>query len=94
MALSHGAGTEVQKPLATVVIGGLITATFLTLFVLPLLYLMFSAKTKLKPNIVANNFSVVCFWVYQCRCSNAKKLLTVEDAIGTALKTNLQIRAS
>lgn len=41
MALSHGAGAEVQRPLATVVIGGLITATLLTLLVLPLLYLMF-----------------------------------------------------
>jgi cobalt-zinc-cadmium resistance protein CzcA len=38
MALSHGAGAEVQKPLATVVIGGLITSTLLTLFVLPTLY--------------------------------------------------------
>lgn len=38
MALGHGAGAEVQKPLATVVIGGLITATLLTLFVLPTLY--------------------------------------------------------
>lgn len=38
MALSMGAGAEVQRPLATVVIGGLISATFLTLFVLPLLY--------------------------------------------------------
>jgi cobalt-zinc-cadmium resistance protein CzcA len=38
MALSHGAGAEVQRPLATVVIGGLITATFLTLMVLPILY--------------------------------------------------------
>jgi cobalt-zinc-cadmium resistance protein CzcA len=38
MALAHGAGAEVQKPLATVVIGGLISATFLTLFVLPALY--------------------------------------------------------
>ena len=38
MALGHGAGAEVQKPLATVVIGGLITATVLTLFVLPTLY--------------------------------------------------------
>jgi len=35
MALAHGAGAEVQKPLATVVIGGLITATILTLLVLP-----------------------------------------------------------
>ena len=38
MAIGHGAGAEVQKPLATVVIGGLITSTLLTLFVLPTLY--------------------------------------------------------
>jgi len=38
MALSHSAGSEVQRPLASVVIGGLVTSTFLTLFVLPLLY--------------------------------------------------------
>ncbi len=41
MALGHGAGAEVQKPLATVVIGGLISATLLTLFVLPTLYAQF-----------------------------------------------------
>jgi len=39
MAISTGIGAEVQRPLATVVIGGVITATFLTLFVLPILYL-------------------------------------------------------
>lgn len=38
MAISHGAGAEVQRPLATVVIGGLITSTLLTLLVLPSLY--------------------------------------------------------
>jgi len=38
MAIATGAGAEVQKPLATVVIGGLISATLLTLFVLPTLY--------------------------------------------------------
>ncbi|HRE88149.1 MAG TPA: efflux RND transporter permease subunit, partial [Myxococcota bacterium] len=38
MALSTGSGAEVQKPLATVVIGGLVSATFLTLFVLPTVY--------------------------------------------------------
>lgn len=38
MALAHGAGAEVQRPLATVVIGGIITATFLTLMLLPALY--------------------------------------------------------
>jgi len=39
MALSHGAGAEVQRPLATVVIGGLVTSTALTLLVLPTIYL-------------------------------------------------------
>lgn len=44
MALSNGAGAEVQRPLATVVIGGLISATFLTLFVLPILYKYFNKQ--------------------------------------------------
>jgi cobalt-zinc-cadmium resistance protein CzcA len=38
MALSHGAGAEVQRPLASVVIGGIATSTLLTLIVLPTLY--------------------------------------------------------
>jgi cobalt-zinc-cadmium resistance protein CzcA len=38
MALSHGTGAEVQRPLATVVIGGLVTSTLLTLFILPVVY--------------------------------------------------------
>lgn len=54
MALSRGAGAEVQRPLATVVIGGLITATFLTLVVLPLLYILFSGGFKRRiPPVVA-----------------------------------------
>jgi len=46
MALAHGAGAEVQKPLATVVIGGLITSTLLTLFVLPTLYNWFERDKR------------------------------------------------
>ena len=41
MAVAHGTGAEVQRPLATVVIGGLMTSTLLTLFVLPVLYSRF-----------------------------------------------------
>lgn len=41
MAMSHGIGSETQKPLAVVIIGGLVTATILTLIVLPVLYLVF-----------------------------------------------------
>lgn len=50
MALSHSSGAEVQKPLATVVIGGLITATFLTLIVLPVLYTLFEKIGSKKRN--------------------------------------------
>lgn len=48
MALATGAGAEVQKPLATVVIGGLITATVLTLFVLPAAYKRFAMVPRSK----------------------------------------------
>jgi cobalt-zinc-cadmium resistance protein CzcA len=46
MALSNSPGAEVQKPLATVVIGGLITSTILTLVVLPILYIYFERGLK------------------------------------------------
>ncbi|MFN9662241.1 MAG: efflux RND transporter permease subunit, partial [Akkermansiaceae bacterium] len=46
MAIATGAGAEVQRPIATVVIGGIITSTFLTLLVVPLLYEWLERKTK------------------------------------------------
>jgi heavy metal efflux system protein len=46
MALSNGSGAEVQRPLATVVIGGLVTATLLTLIVLPVLYSYFEKENR------------------------------------------------
>ena len=46
MAVSHGAGAEVQRPLATVVIGGLVTSTLLTLLVLPTIYRWFEGRRE------------------------------------------------
>ncbi len=46
MALATGAGAEVQRPIATVVIGGLISATLLTLLVLPALYRLFGRPPR------------------------------------------------
>jgi heavy metal efflux system protein len=46
MALSTSAGAEVQRPLATVVIGGILSSTFLTLVLLPVLYEWVEKKTK------------------------------------------------
>jgi len=42
MLLASGAGAEIQKPLASVIVGGIVSATLLTLFVLPTLYPVFS----------------------------------------------------
>ena len=46
MAIATGAGAEVQRPLATVVIGGVISSTILTLLVLPALYVLFRRASR------------------------------------------------
>jgi len=60
MALSAAPGSEVQRPLATVVIGGIISATLLTLLLLPVIYAVFGAKnpTEGKSPVVANHASI------------------------------------
>jgi cobalt-zinc-cadmium resistance protein CzcA len=50
MAVSNSGGAEVQRPLATVVIGGLLTATFLTLVVIPILYYWLESQKEKKRN--------------------------------------------
>jgi heavy metal efflux system protein len=98
MALSGGAGAEVQKPLATVVIGGLISATFLTLFVLPCLYILFSGrKKKLSMDTKSLILVVIVFLMGLGSFSTAKAQnnpLTLDSAISLALKNNLQIRSA
>ena len=46
MLFATGPGSEIQKPLAAVVIGGLISSTLLTLFILPTLYKVFERKSS------------------------------------------------
>ncbi len=64
MALSNGAGAEVQRPLATVVIGGLITATALTLLVLPVMYVLYhgSERGRRTKALPASIVSVACLF--------------------------------
>jgi cobalt-zinc-cadmium resistance protein CzcA len=57
MAVATSAGAEVQRPLATVVIGGLITSTLLTLLILPTLYGWFERDYK-KPHEPFNSFLI------------------------------------
>jgi len=56
MALSTSPGSEVQRPLATVVIGGLISATLLTLLVLPALYPWFCHVRRSVPTVADHTF--------------------------------------
>ncbi len=91
MALSNGAGAEVQRPLATVVIGGLMIATFLTLFVLPILYMLVEKKTfhmdnKLTVSIVA------LFLLTFSSVSHAQTPITLQAAIDSALQNNLKLK--
>ena len=51
MALSHGIGSETQRPLAIVIIGGLVSAMLLTLIVLPTLYLLIERRATRKATI-------------------------------------------
>jgi cobalt-zinc-cadmium resistance protein CzcA len=51
MAIARGAGAEVQRPLATVVIGGIISSTILTLLVLPALYALFRREAASKESL-------------------------------------------
>lgn len=93
MALSNGAGAEVQRPLATVVIGGLLIATFLTLFVLPVLYMMFekgfNASLPLRKPVT---ILIVCSLFGSAAIAQSNKIITVEAAIDSALKNNLTIK--
>ena len=92
MALSNGAGAEVQRPLATVVIGGLLIATFLTLFVLPVLYILFE-NLKPKKNIAAlAMLAIVLLGEISLTKAHAQTPITLQAAIDTALKNNLSVK--
>jgi cobalt-zinc-cadmium resistance protein CzcA len=90
MALSHGSGAEVQKPLATVVIGGLITATLLTLFIIPIIYSFMQKKIHVNKAILL----VVLGLTYtgtQAQSPSAKTV-SVELAIEIAMQNNQMIQ--
>lgn len=92
MALSDGAGAEVQRPLATVVIGGLIVATFLTLFVLPVLYVIFEKNSKMKPG--KHSITTIIILILSTSINVfSQKLLTLDEIVDQALKHNLSLKS-
>lgn len=94
MAISAGAGAEVQKPLATVVIGGLISATFLTLIVLPILYFLFEKGINggLKKTLPVSVLLVFSFSIN----TNAQNppTLTLPEALELAYQNNQLLQAN
>ncbi|MEH6534893.1 MAG: CusA/CzcA family heavy metal efflux RND transporter [Psychroserpens sp.] len=91
MAISTNAGAEVQRPLATVVIGGLITATLLTLIVLPVLYAWFENKKELKMNKTSIMTIVILALTFSVNAQNSP--LTVEETLSLAIENNGHLKA-
>lgn len=89
MALSQGEGAEVQRPLATVVIGGLLVATFLTLFVLPILYMLTSEKRAINKKIVA---LLVLLSIFSFSEIKAQTPITLQQAMDIALTNNRAVK--
>ncbi|MCJ8209792.1 CusA/CzcA family heavy metal efflux RND transporter [Mucilaginibacter sp. RS28] len=98
MAVSTHAGAEVQRPLATVVIGGLITATLLTLVVLPALYRQFAASrsSKGKGGAAAAVIAILLLMISTSTRAQAPigKPVSVADVVGQALANNNYLRAA
>jgi cobalt-zinc-cadmium resistance protein CzcA len=96
MAISNGAGAEVQRPLATVVIGGLLIATFLTLFVLPILYVLFEGFSRKNKKIVINKSALIISFLFvfsNNQTLKAQTTISLNVAIDSALKNNLLLKS-
>ncbi|HLU85672.1 MAG TPA: CusA/CzcA family heavy metal efflux RND transporter [Vicingaceae bacterium] len=101
MAVSTSAGAEVQQPLATVVIGGMITATLLTLFVLPILYRWVESRNK--PIIVPKMATVLLLVgglslfpasALEAQHTSEKSISTVDEALKIGLANNGKVKAA
>jgi len=98
MAISTSAGAEVQRPLATVVIGGLITATILTLVVLPVLYALFEKKKNGTwiPNL-NKNASIVLVLVglsFSSAVNAQENPKNLDELIDLAIENNAGLKAA
>jgi cobalt-zinc-cadmium resistance protein CzcA len=91
MAISTGAGGEVQKPLATVVIGGLILSTLLTLFVLPVMYILFEMGMKY---LKGKKIIVMLGTLLIGLSAQSQVSIQLNAAIDSAIKNNAQYNAS
>ncbi|WP_425391970.1 CusA/CzcA family heavy metal efflux RND transporter [Ekhidna sp.] len=103
MAFSASAGAEVQRPLATVVIGGMLTATLLTLVVLPVLYTFVEGRSDKRKSLKAPNANViialiVCGGLFGLpavgNAQETKSVNTLEEAIEIGLANNGNVKVA
>ncbi len=99
MAISTGAGAEVQRPLATVVIGGLITSTMLTMIALPLLFEIFYNVTGIgfKPlRFLRSKPSMIMLIIlgFSFTSKGQTKTIKLDQAIQIAIDNNKELHAS
>jgi cobalt-zinc-cadmium resistance protein CzcA len=102
MAISASAGAEVQRPLATVVIGGLISSTLLTLLVVPILYYFVENGTSLKSKLKMKNAKttllivgmVLSMALNKTYAQTAPIKLSIEDAVKNAMENNPLIKGA
>lgn len=95
MAISTSAGAEVQRPLATVVIGGLITSTLLTMIVLPVLYCIFEKRDRNFFRIGKRSVPVLPMLLFALFIPGGllaqEKQVTLDEAIDIALLNNYEL---
>jgi cobalt-zinc-cadmium resistance protein CzcA len=93
MALSGSEGAEVQRPLATVVIGGLISATLLTLVVLPVLYIYFE-RIKISMKTHAKVITIVIVFFVNGVSAQTASSIPLEGVIQKSLQQNKSVKAA
>ena len=96
MAISSSAGAEVQRPLATVVIGGLFTATILTMVVLPILYKVFDKKDFKKPKFKIHQNKTYLFFLllFSTFSFSQNSNSELDNLVAKALENNKSLKAS
>lgn len=92
MAISHSAGAEVQRPLATVVIGGLISATLLTLLVLPVLYYLTMVKSELKRKKLRHGMILFFAGILSVNLNAQNQTGNIDAAVQIAFQNNPEIK--
>ncbi|HNB82190.1 MAG TPA: efflux RND transporter permease subunit, partial [Chitinophagaceae bacterium] len=101
MALSTSAGSEIQKPLATVVIGGLLSSTLLTLIILPILYSLFTSghPINLKRRTIISAFVLTGFFMMGNSIPSLAqrseiRTYSLDSVVAIALRNHPAIRSS